>query len=80
MNNQNSQNHTEIKVVEREGIEREVLGYLVNVKIRGCLSFLGKLFCISSRHWLVIKKINNEYYILDSKDKKPIKLGSGEKA
>jgi len=40
---------------------------LVNVHIEPIFSIIHKIFNISTRHWIAVKRVGKKYYFMDSK-------------
>jgi hypothetical protein len=54
-------------VVVRGEDDPNVVGYLVNIYSEGAPSFIHKICQISKRHWLVVRRVEDQYFWLDSK-------------
>lgn len=64
--------------ITKESIElNEAYGYILNIPSDFSFGFIT--LPIKSRHWIALRKINDEnYYNLDSKQNQPLLIGNAE--
>lgn len=65
----------DLKALEKEG---PIVGLIINNRTEQGL--FSKLLQLSGRHWTVMKKHNNLYFMLDSQENGPQLVGTAEQA
>ena len=59
-------------------VKEQCVGLLVNVRVGSIFSILQKIFRISDRHWLAVRRVGKQFYWMDSKEEEAKTMSENE--